>query len=207
MNNNQRINQLRRTRKDILSAASRLLKQDKLPSMEEVAKEALVSRATVYRYFNNIESLLAEAPIDGSVPNAEDLFAEGKSNNPLKRIDKAEKAFHDIVYKNEAQLRIMLAHSMYQKLGEKKNSPFPVRQNRRCGVIKAALAPVREKFEDSIYKKTCAALAALFATESMIVYKDVLNLDKKTAREVNSWAVQTLVRAALEESKKLIGKK
>ncbi len=175
--------------------------------MEEVAEEALVSRATIYRYFPNIDSLLIEAPIDGVAPTDKTIFGDEKSKDPLYRIDKAEKAFHDIVYKNETQLRIMLAHSITRKLTDGDIDKIPVRQNRRSIVIDAALAPGREYFEDSIYKKTCSALAVLFATESMIVYKDVLNLDNKTASEVNSWAVQALVRAALDESKKFNKKK
>ncbi|MFN3628321.1 MAG: TetR family transcriptional regulator, partial [Parvibaculum sp.] len=46
-----RANQKRRTRKDLLQAAARLLKEGRNPSLEEIAEEALVSRATAYRYF------------------------------------------------------------------------------------------------------------------------------------------------------------
>ena len=42
-------NQKQRTRKDLLQAASRLTKQGLRPSLEEVAAEAMVSRATAYR--------------------------------------------------------------------------------------------------------------------------------------------------------------
>ncbi len=41
-----RDNQRRRTRKDLLAAAARLLKQGKAPDMDDVAREAMVSRAT-----------------------------------------------------------------------------------------------------------------------------------------------------------------
>jgi hypothetical protein len=41
MISSQRINKQRRARNDILSAASRLLKENKRPSMEEVAGEFL----------------------------------------------------------------------------------------------------------------------------------------------------------------------
>ena len=52
-----------RTRKGLLEAAARLIRQGRKPSMEEVAQEALVSRATAYRHFANVESILAEAPV------------------------------------------------------------------------------------------------------------------------------------------------
>ena len=41
-----RSNQRRRTRKDLLAAAARLLKRGGTPAMDEIAEEAAVSRAT-----------------------------------------------------------------------------------------------------------------------------------------------------------------
>jgi hypothetical protein len=40
----------------------------------------------------------------------------------------------------------------------------------------------------------------VFGTESMIVFRDVLGADERTARKVKAWAIRALVRAALEES-------
>jgi hypothetical protein len=37
-------------------------------------------------------------------------------------------------------------------------------------------------------------------SESMIVFRDVLQVDEQTARRVKSWAVRALVRAALAQS-------
>ena len=71
-----RPNQKRRTRKDLLQAAARLMKQGRRPGLEEVAEEALVSRATAYRYFPTIEALLAEASADVVTPEPETLFAD-----------------------------------------------------------------------------------------------------------------------------------
>ena len=53
---NGRPNQKTRTRKDLLQAAARLMKQGGPPTLEEVAEEALVSRATAYRYFPSVEA-------------------------------------------------------------------------------------------------------------------------------------------------------
>ena len=57
-------NQRRRTRKDLLQAAARLMKQGRKPNLEDIAAEALVSRATAYRYFPSVEALLVEASLD-----------------------------------------------------------------------------------------------------------------------------------------------
>ena len=183
-----------RTRKDLLLAAGRLVKQGHKPSMEEIAKEALVSRATAYRYFTNVEALLAEAPADAATGELETMFHGDTSTDAEARIDKAEAAMHRITYDNEASLRIMLANS----IGRFQEGEAPLRQNRRLPLIEAALSTAREHFRDADYKRLCAALSVLFGTESMIVFRDVLRMDEKSARKVKSWAVKALVRAAME---------
>jgi AcrR family transcriptional regulator len=198
-----RVNQRHRTRKDLLAAAGRLLKRGRTPDMDDVAKEAMVSRATAYRYFPTIEQLLVEAPLDGAVPDPQDVFAGDSSTDPAQRVDKAEAALHEMCYRNAAQLRVMLAASLERTTKRANGSGadgIPVRQNRRSPLIEAALAPSRDRFTDATYKRLCAALALIFGTESMIVFEDVLGLDEKAARKVKSWAARALVRAAMDES-------
>ncbi|HPO93691.1 MAG TPA: helix-turn-helix domain-containing protein [Phycisphaerales bacterium] len=211
-----RRNQLRRTRNDLLAAAARLLQEGRTPDMDQVAAEAMVSRATAYRYFPSIESLLIEAPLEGIMPDPARLFgpadADGRASiqDPAERVDRAEAALHDACYRNELQLRLMLAASLERALdvqragsrggGERRADRLPVRQNRRTPLIEAALAPARRRMSRPVYERLCAALALVFGTESMIVFEDVLGLDEKTARRVKSWTVRALVAAALAES-------
>ena len=190
----KRANQELRTRKDLLLAASRLMKAGRKPTMDEVAQEALVSRATAYRYFKSVDALLVEAPIDAAVGELDRAFAGLASDDPEERIDAAEAFLHDIVYANEAQLRIMLAHAVARSPGDE---DVPPRQNRRLPLIEAALAPARARFRDEDYRRLCAALSMIFGPEAMIVFRDVLQLDEPTARQVKSWAVRALVRAAM----------
>lgn len=198
-------NQELRARKDLLLAASRLMKQGRKPSMDEVAKEALVSRATAYRYFGSIDALLVEAPLDAAIRNPEEIFANNPSDDPEARVDQAEASLHDVTYENEAQLRILLAQSISRNLED--DNTLPARQNRRTPLIEAALATSRHRFRDDDYNRLCAALAIIFGPESMIVFRDVLRIDEKTARQVKSWAVRALVRAALQSSKSRVAPK
>ena len=197
----QRSNQRHRTRKDLLAAAARLLKQGRTPDMDAVAAEAMVSRATAYRYFPNIEALLIEAPLEGAVPLPEQIFPPSDaSTDAADRVDRAEAALHEACYRNEAQLRLMLAASLERTVKDPQPRAVPVRQNRRTTLIEAALAPARKSLSNAQYDRLCAALALIFGTESMIVFQDVLGLDAKTARKVKSWAARTLVSAAMSES-------
>ena len=197
-----RSNQRHRTRQDLLNAAVRLLKRSATPGMDDVAEEARVSRATAYRYFPSLDALLVEAPLDIAVPSAEALFGEERSTDPEERIDKVGMAMHDMVYANETQLRRLLANSLQLVPGKRQSDAIPVRQNRRTPLIEAALAPARGRLKKAAYDRLCAALAVYLGPESMVVFRDVLQLDAAEARKVKSWAVRALVRAALRESGK-----
>jgi hypothetical protein len=96
---------------------------------------------------------------------------------------------------------MMLAASMERALHADRSDGIPLRQNRRTALIEAALAPTTDRFTDATYKKLCAALALVFGTESMIVFKDVLGVDEKTARRVKSWTIAAIVDAALKDSR------
>lgn len=196
-----RSNQRHRTRKELLAAAARLMKQGGAPDMDEIAAEAMVSRATAYRYFPSMESLLVEAPLDGLIPRVEDVFpASDTSTDPVERAARAEAALHQASYRNESQLRLMLAASLERVATERPHDDVPVRQNRRTPLIEAALAPARRKMSKATHARLCAALAVFCGPESMIVFQDVLGIDEKAAQKVKTWAVRELVTAALRES-------
>jgi AcrR family transcriptional regulator len=197
----ERTNQRYRTRKDLIDAAGRLMKNGHKPSLEEVAEAARVSRATAYRYFPSVEALLVEAPIDAAAPDWETLFAGDESENPEERIDRAEAAMHRLVFDNEGAIRLMLSAAVTRGNRSAVDATVPHRQNRRTRLIDAALAPARGRFKKGSYDRLRAALAMIFGSESMVVFRDVLRLDEKAAREVKSWAVRALVRAALAESR------
>ncbi len=166
--------------------------------MADLAKEARVSRATAYRYFDGIDSVLAEAPVDATVPEPDALFAGLEAAGPEERVAAAEAALHQTAYRNAPQLRAMLAHSLAR------TAPLggvPSRQNRRGPLIEAALAPARDRFDDDTYRKLCAALALVLGTESMIVLEDVVQVDEQRASEIKQWAVKALVRAALDQAR------
>jgi AcrR family transcriptional regulator len=196
-----RSNQHLRTRKDLLLAAGRLLKEGRKPTMDEVAEAALVSRATAYRYFPSLESLLIEAPLDGVMPDPGALFASDTSADPEDRLDRAEAAMHQMTYQNEPQLRMMLANSLVRGTAGGGGEAVPPRQNRRAPLIEAALAPARQKFSNEAYDNLRAALALVFGTEAMVVFRDVLPMSERKARKIKSWAIRALVRAALRDSR------
>jgi AcrR family transcriptional regulator len=195
-----RPNQRRRTRKDLLNAASLMVKQGRKPSLEEIAEEALVSRATAYRYFPNVEALLLEASFDIAVPEAKDLFQDGAADDPVARVQRVDTALHDMILANEVSLRMMLVHSLERAAGQA-GEGLPVRQNRRMPLIEAALKPARHRFKPGALETLSKALALIIGTEGMIVIKDVLQLDDADARKVKRWAIRALVETAMKPAR------
>ena len=124
----ERPNQKRRTRKSLLQAAARLMQQGRKPSLEEIAEEALVSRATAYRYFSSVEALLLEASLDVAAPEADELLRGGATDDPIARLERVDTALHDMILANEVPLRMMLANSLQRNIGAEADGEIPVRQ-------------------------------------------------------------------------------
>ena len=191
-----RPNQKTRTRKDLLQAASRLMKQGRTLTLEEVAEEALVSRATAYRYFPSAEALLVEAAVDVAVPEPAELFRDDSSRDPVARLQRVETTLYDMILANESLLRAMLSHTIQQRGQADDNDKLPRRQNRRTPLIEAALEPARDQFKPGALKALTSALALIMGPEATIVVKDVLQLHDADARKVKRWAIRALVEAA-----------
>jgi AcrR family transcriptional regulator len=184
-----------RTRKDLLQAAARLMRKGVQPSLEDVAAEAMVSRATAYRYFPDIGALLAEAALDIEVPDADTLFGGDTSQDAAARLEKVDAALHDAVVENEPQMRRMLAHAVVHSL-DSPDDATPPRQNRRLPLIEAALAPARAQFAPATLRRLQYALALIMGTEGVIVARDVLRIDDAETRRMKRWAIRALVEAA-----------
>ncbi|HTU12823.1 MAG TPA: helix-turn-helix domain-containing protein [Allosphingosinicella sp.] len=193
-----RPNQKSRTRKDLLRAAARLMKDGRNPSLEDVAEEAMVSRATAYRYFSGVEALLVEAALDVAMPD-EALLAGDGSADPAERLLRVDAAVAAMVRDNEAALRAMLVHSLQRGLDD---TTLPVRQNRRGPLIEQALAPARDRLAPADFTRLARALALVIGTESMLVFKDVLAIGEAEAAAVRGWMIRALVADALSAGEK-----
>ena len=192
----ERPNQRRRTRKDLLQAAARLMKQGGTPSLEAIAEEAMVSRATAYRYFPSADALLVEASLDIAFPDIGAVLGDDAPSDPVARLELVESTIDEMISANEPGLRRMLIHSLERKLRGEGDGDVPARQNRRTPLIDAALEPARREFKPAALANLRRALALVIGTEAMVVFKDVLQVDAAEARRVKRWAIRALVAAA-----------
>jgi AcrR family transcriptional regulator len=193
-----RANQKRRTRKDLLEAASRLMREGRRPSLDDVAQAALVSRATAYRYFPGIEALLLEASLDVATPRPAELFGKSASRDPLERLLAVEAALDEMIAANELPLRMMLAQSLERSVAPD-TGEAPLRQNRRGPLIEAALEPLDGRLDGARLTRLRRALTLFLGIEATVVFGDVLQLDADEARATKRWAMETLLRAAMDE--------
>jgi AcrR family transcriptional regulator len=187
-----RENQRLRTRKDLLEAAARLMREGRTPSFEEVAEAALVSRATAYRYFPGLDALLLEAALDVAMPTAEQIFQGEATGDPVARLERVDTALSRMMAANEAGLRVLLAQSVQRPA----NAAEPARQNRRSPLVAEALAPAADTFDPEALDTLSKALVVLLGIEAVVVFKDVLRVNEAEARRVRRWAIRALVDAA-----------
>jgi len=190
-----RANQLRRTRKDLLQAAARMAREGRSPSLEEVAEAAMVSRATAYRHFPDVNALLIEAALDIDTPRAELVLRDAPADDPVARLEQVDAALETMIRDNEVSLRLMLRHTLERSV-RGGAAGAPLRQNRRSPMIDAALEPTRQQFRPATLKTLSRALGMVIGTEAMLALKDVLQLDDVEARRVRRWAIRALVESA-----------
>ena len=191
-----RANQRLRTRKDLLDAANRLMREGKRPSFEEIAEAALVSRATAYRYFPGLEALLLEAGLDLAMPAPEVFFEADTATDPLARLERLEAALFRMIDENNAPMRMLLARSLHRSVDPDHDPAGPVRQNSRGPMIAAALAPARDQVSDADLDTLSKALVVLLGIEAEVAFKDVVRADADEARRIRLWMIRTLVEAA-----------
>lgn len=181
-----------RTRKAILRSAARLLARGVRPTLDEVAAEAEVSRATAYRYFPGLDALLSEAAVDAVMPEPEDLLAEAP-DDVRERLALVDAAIDSACRQREVPLRLMLARALERSVQPDRDGDTPLRQNRRVPMIAEALAPLGDDFD----ARLVPALALVIGPESLIALKDVVGLNEVQARAVRGWAIDALLGAAI----------
>jgi AcrR family transcriptional regulator len=197
-----RANQLRRTRKDLLQAAARLAREGRSPNLDEVAAAAMVSRATAYRHFPDVNALLIEAALDIETPRPDLVLRDAPADDPVARLERVDSALETMIRDNEVTLRLMLRHALERSV-RGGAAGTPLRQNRREPLIEAALETARQQFRPAALKTLTRALGMVIGTEAMLALKDVLQLDDAESRRVRRWAIRALVEAARSPSPSL----
>lgn len=202
-----RVAQRRRTRKAIVEAAIRLTVAGGVPTIDEIAKAADVSRRTIYMHFRTLDQLLADAAAGAlsaaAVNAALDSDFGGAGPDPRARVDVLARALLDQADETLPLGRRLIRLTVDTPPGESDGpgTVDPRRGYRRVEWIESALEPVRAQLSSEQFERLVSSLALVIGWEAMIVLRDVRGLDHAEETATVTWAARALLDAMLAEAR------
>ena len=188
-----RANQKLRTRNAIVQAAAELSRTGREVTMPEVARAALVSEATAYRYFPDLASLLREA-IAGQLPGADEALAPvAGSADPVERVTAATEFLLRHVLSRQGVVRALIAATVVRP-GQPNARP-----GLRFGLIDSALAPLGDTLSAAALTQLKLDLAVVVSAEALFSLTDLHGLEPEEAIRSIVHTAATLTRAALRD--------
>ena len=191
---NGRVAQKRRTRDAVIAAARDLVAKGVMPTVEEAAEAASISRTTAYRYFPSQRALLVAAhPETG----ATSLLPDDAPQDVATRLDLVIEAFTRSNLENEAQQRTMLRLSLEADPIER--AQLPLRQGRAIKWIEEALAPLQAEMPEAERHRVALAIRSVIGIEALVWLTDVAGLSRDDATDLMRWSGRALLRSALAD--------
>ena len=181
-----RANQKKRTRTAIVEAGRELIRSGGPVTMPDVAKAALVSEATAYRYFPDLAALLNEALAGLWLSPAQALSPVAGSADPVERIAVACEFLLRGVLAYQGAVRAMIAATITRP------ELAAARPGLRFGLIDEALAPLsdpRVAADPARIARLRNDLVAVVSAEALFVLTDLAGLAPQEA-------IASLVRTA-----------
>ena len=192
-----RVNQKQRTRTAIVAAARALIGSEPEVTMPAVARAALVSEATAYRYFPDLVSLLREA-MDGTWPSPSEALAPvEQSDDPVERITFATEHLLRHVQHYQSAVRAMIAATISRP------GAASMRPGHRFGLIDYALAPLEATLgqeRPAALRQLKQALAMVMSAEALFTLTDLCGLTPDEAIASAVRTAGTITAAALAAS-------
>ncbi len=190
------MNQKARTRAAIVQAVHELARSGKEITMPSVAKAALVSEATAYRYFPDLVTLLLEAD-QGTWPDPDEALAPvADSADPVDRIGLAARLLLDGVLANESAVRAMIAGSITRPAVAAR------RPGHRFGLIDAALAPAAGRLDRADLAQLRRDLAVVVSADALFTLTDLCDLSGPEAVDSAVHAARALTEAAFRSAER-----
>ena len=189
-----RANQKKRTRMAIVAACRDIIRAGSPVTMPEVARAALVSEATAYRYFPDLPALISQA-FPGLWPSpAEALAPVADSADPVERIAFACEFLLRGVLAYQGAVRAMIAATITRpELAQ-------ARPGLRFGLIDQALDPVSGRLpgaDPAGLAQLKDDLAAVVSAEALFVLTDLAGLTPDDAIASLVRTATTVTQAAL----------
>lgn len=188
-----RVNQKARTRTAIVAATRGLIQAGAEITMPAVARAALVSEATAYRYFPDLMSLLREA-MTGIWPGPEEVLAGVADNpDPVERVAAAAEALLRRVLAAQGAVRAMIAASITRP------ELAAGRPGYRFGLIDYALEPLAGTLgaaDPEGFAMLKTQLAIVVSAEALFTLTDVCGVAPEAAIASAVAAARAITAAA-----------
>jgi AcrR family transcriptional regulator len=181
-----RANQKKRTRMAIIEACREIIRSGAPVAMPYVARAALVSEATAYRYFPDLAALLNETLAGMWLSPAEALGPAAGSADPVERIAAACEFLLRGVLACQGAVRAMIAATITRP------ELAAARPGIRFGLIDEALAPLN----DTLVATNPAGIAQLRRDLVAVVSAEALFVLTDLAGLAPEEAIASLVRSA-----------
>ena len=185
-----RVNQKIKTRTRILSAAKRLMAKSKKVSLEDIAQEAKVSRATIYRYFSNIDLLSAETSLDIHHISPQQLLEEVKELTLEQRILYVQNYYNQLAQDHELVFRRYLSAVLSASVDSKQK----LRGARRAETMDLILDSIGSGLSKKDLKQLKNIATVLMGIDAVIVTKDVCGLTNQQAKDTLQWGLNMILK-------------
>ncbi len=190
-----------RTYKLLLNHALNMSERGHLPSLNDLAHAAEASRATVYRYFPS-QADLVHALMTHSLNNL--IEWQPLADTPMQRLREAydllfeDFKLHETLFRAVLQLTLLPNHALQHPArlvdGKQHNRGL------RIDILKRAIAPLANQISSREYDKLLQNLSLLFGIESLIVLKDICDLDLAQAKQSLLGCAETFINDVLKSN-------
>lgn len=191
-----RSNQKERTRAAIIAAGREAITSGGEVTMPDVARRALVSEATAYRYFPDLASLLREALGGVWASPEETMRPVAGSADPAERIGFATEALLREVLAYQGAVRAMIAASITKPAAG-------LRPGRRLGLIDEALRPLNDTMairDPAGFGQLKRSLAVVVSAEALFTLTDLCGLTPEAAIASAVETARALTAAACRDT-------
>lgn len=185
-----------RTRDKIIGAATYLLESEKAITMEEVAREAAVSRATIYRYYSNVDVLAAEAALHMNADSLEKVVEDHYGTDWVKSFLGIQQYYNELAINNEGLFRKYLSVNLDPESGMNK------RGARRVKALHLALDNHGVNLPKDQREKLVSLATLYMGIEAFIVMRDVCGLTNAQTMETLHWGLEMMLKGCWAEGKK-----
>jgi AcrR family transcriptional regulator len=173
-----RVNQKRRTRTAIIAACQELITAGADVNMPAVARAALVSEPTAYRYFPDLASLLEEA-LAGIEPDLAAALESGADpGDPVQRVADAAELLARLVIDRQGAIRALISATI------SRGTARHARPGYRFALIDQALAPLsghEPGLDAATLEQLRRDLAVVISAEAVLTLTDLYGLDSEAA--------------------------